>query len=82
MLPSQCEGCGNASNTYFVFNSFCQKLDDPDKGILVADRQHTRVGGCHLRTHGLTLLDDGKGPVNPLKASKRAAAGTASKKQR
>jgi len=76
MLPDKCEGCQNASNTYFVFNAFCRKLDDPDKKIFQSDKQHTRLGGCHLRTHNRDLKEDDKGMVDPLKASKRAARGT------
>jgi len=75
MLPAKCEGCANATNVYFVFNAGCTKLERPDL-------QHSRVGGCHFRSHNLTIIKDENakpGWVDPLKASKKAAKGMASK---
>ena len=67
MLPVECEGCENATNIYFVFNASCRKLAEPEA-------QHTRLGGCAMRTHGLsTSKEQVKVWVDPLKASKKAA---------
>ena len=74
MLPEKCEGCVNATNVYFVFDASCTKLEQPD-------RQHSRVGGCHFRSHNLTIKGETAKPgwADPLKASKKAAKGMASK---
>jgi len=58
-----CEGCGHLGKI---------KRDECYVYAGQEDRQHTRVGGCPMRTHNLTktIRDDKK--VNPLKASKRS----------
>jgi hypothetical protein len=42
---------------------------------LYPDRQHTRVGGCAFKTNHKKVLAEGRGFVDPLKASKRKAKG-------
>jgi len=42
---------------------------------LYPDRQHTRIGGCPMRTHDRNKKTEEKGFVDPLKASRRAARG-------
>lgn len=69
MAIEQCNGC------------LYQRTEEQAKKVLALslcrvymypERQHTRVGGCPMRTHNLTeiIRDDKK--VNPLKASKRS----------
>lgn len=66
MLPDKCEGCNHASNTWFVFDADCNVYADK------AYCQHTRMGGCAMRTHNRTTAKEEVIKVNPLKQSKRS----------
>lgn len=75
MLPEICEGCVFASNVWFVCDAYCTRLAEPEK-------QHTRLGGCHMRPKGSLKDDLKKGTfIDPLKASKKAAKGLAKAKR-
>lgn len=59
MIPAECEGCSRHPKGH------CEVYQGME------DRQHTRIGGCAMRTHNLKDIVSDDKKLNPLKASKR-----------
>ncbi len=69
-FPSECVGCGR------LIDGECVMYRGQES------RQHTRLGGCAGRTHGIIMEESSLGGTvsfDPLKASKKAAKGLAKK---
>ncbi len=66
MIP-ECKGCDRISKLSF-------DPDADDYGCVVyahPERQHTRIGGCPMRTHNKKAIVSEDIKINPLKMSKR-----------
>lgn len=58
-IVEECKGCERVTNA-----DCCQVYVKPD-------RQHSRLGGCPMRTHNRKAIESTDLKINPLKMSKR-----------
>jgi hypothetical protein len=69
MTIKECEGCNYERSeekaSEYLRTSLCRVYDFPEL-------QHSRIGGCPMRTHNKEEKQGDAFKLNPLKASKRS----------